>query len=67
MTSSNKTQTFDCIQYLINECQAKVTIEYNEITVYHPKVDHIHARIDENVSMLDVLRDIIMMIEKDEC
>ena len=67
MTNRYKIQVFDCVQYLINECQARVLIEHDEITVWHLKFDHTHVRLDDNDNVLGILRDIIMRIEKDEC
>lgn len=62
MKNKDKARIYDLISYLVNEHRAKVKIEYDEITLYHPSIDHTHVRYNDS-NIIDVLTKLVLKLD----
>ena len=62
MKNSKKARIWDLINYLVCEYKAKVEIAYDEITLYHPLIDHTHVRYNDS-NIIEVLSNLCLQLD----
>jgi len=61
VNNRKKALIWGLISHMVNDYKAKVMVEHDEITLYHPSIDHIHVRYDDN-DIIDVLADLALKL-----